>query len=80
MISAWFGNLKDGTHTGGPEDPRMSLIELKPKYISYWKTTVGKLGFFKEVGQAAMTGSVAENGVQRQFDESVVDGMRKTSK
>ena len=80
MMSAWFGDLKDGTHTGGPEDPRMALIELRPKHIAYWKTTVGKLGFLKEVGQAAMTGSVAENGVNRRFDESVIDGMRKSAK
>ena len=29
--SAWFGDLKDGVHTGGPEDPRMKLIEIKAK-------------------------------------------------
>lgn len=28
---AWFGDLKDGVHTGGPEDPRMKLIEIKAK-------------------------------------------------
>ena len=47
IISAWFGDLGDGVHTGTAEDPRMAVIELKPKYISYWKSTVGKLGFMK---------------------------------
>ena len=28
---AWFGDLGDGIHTGGPEDPRMKLIEIKSK-------------------------------------------------
>jgi general stress protein 26 len=28
---AWFGDLGDGVHTGGPEDPRMKLIEIKAK-------------------------------------------------
>ncbi len=28
---AWFGDLGDGKHTGGPEDPRMKLIEVKAK-------------------------------------------------
>jgi general stress protein 26 len=28
---AWFGDLGDGTHTGGPEDPRMKLIEVHAK-------------------------------------------------
>lgn len=30
-VSAWFGDLGDGKHTGGPEDPRMKLIEVQPK-------------------------------------------------
>lgn len=31
MTSAWFGDLKDGVHNGGPEDPRMKLIEVQAK-------------------------------------------------
>ena len=76
-ISAWFGDLGDGVHTGGPEDPRMALIEVKAKYISYWKATVGTLGFFKEVGMAVWKGQVADNGVQRQLTEEDIEGMRK---
>lgn len=30
-VSAWFGDLGDGVHTGGPEDPRMKLIEIRSK-------------------------------------------------
>ena len=30
-VSAWFGDLGDGKHDGGPEDPRMKLIEVQPK-------------------------------------------------
>jgi general stress protein 26 len=29
--SAWFGDLGDGVYTGGPEDPRMKLIEIQSK-------------------------------------------------
>ena len=32
---------------GKAEDPRMTLIEVKSKYICYWKHTVGALGFMK---------------------------------
>ena len=56
----------------------MAIVELKAKYISYWKSTVGTLGFFKEVAQATLTGQVADNGVQRQFDEEDIEAMRKT--
>jgi general stress protein 26 len=41
--AAWFGDLGDGTHTGGPEDPRMTLIEVKSKYVVYYLTEVGML-------------------------------------
>lgn len=32
-ISAWFGDLGDGVHDGTWKDPRMSLIEVKSKYM-----------------------------------------------
>ncbi|CAF9936253.1 hypothetical protein IMSHALPRED_010521 [Imshaugia aleurites] len=78
-ISAWFGDLGDGVHDGGPDDPRMAIIEVKANYISYWKSTVGALGFFKEVAQATLTGQIADNGVQRQFGQEDIEAMRKTS-
>ncbi|KAJ9607227.1 hypothetical protein H2200_008299 [Cladophialophora chaetospira] len=66
-ISAWFGDLKDGTHDGTWKDPRMALIEVQSNYIVYWKKEVSSLGFLKEVGQAALMGSVAQTGVHREF-------------
>lgn len=76
--AAWFGDLGDGTHNGTAEDPRMALIEVKAKYISYWKSTVSSLGFVKEVAQASFTGQVANTGVQRQFVQEDIEAMRKT--
>ncbi|KAL9099342.1 MAG: hypothetical protein Q9163_005147 [Psora crenata] len=77
--SAWFGDLGDGVHNGTPTDPRMSLIEIKPRYIAYWKHTVGGLGFVKEVAQATIMGQVADTGVQRQLLEQDIEVMRKES-
>lgn len=74
--SAWFGDLGDGKHDGGPDDPRMALIEVKAKYIVYWKATVGTLGFIKEVGQAALTGQVANTGVTRELHADDIAMMR----
>ena len=70
MVSAWFGDLGDGVHTGKAEDPRMTLIEIKPKYVIYYQTEVSKMGMMKEVGQAAMTGKVAQTGVVRELYEA----------
>ncbi|TKA55098.1 hypothetical protein B0A49_08533 [Cryomyces minteri] len=73
---AWFGDLGDGKHTGGPEDPRMKLIEVKATYISYWKAQVGALGFMKEVVGAAITGGVANTGVLRHMLEQDIERER----
>jgi general stress protein 26 len=75
-VSAWFGDLGDGVYNGTPEDPRMSLIEVKSKYISYWKHTVSSLGFMKEVGVATLTGKVAETGVSRELKEEDIEKAR----
>ncbi|CAK3998277.1 hypothetical protein MYCGRDRAFT_83301 [Lecanosticta acicola] len=65
-VSAWFGDLKDGVHDGGPEDPRMTLIEVQPKYVVYWKRTTGAIGMAKEIGGAVLTGGVANTGALRE--------------
>jgi hypothetical protein len=79
-LRAWFGDLGDGKHDGGPEDPRLALIEVKSQYVVYWKATDGTLGFVKEVGVAAVTGQVANTGVQRQLLESDLEQARRDSK
>ncbi|KAJ9658935.1 hypothetical protein H2201_007585 [Coniosporium apollinis] len=79
-VSAWFGDLGDGKHDGTPNDPRMALIEIKAKYISYWKAQVGFLGYAKEVAQAAITGKVADVGVQRHMMEDEIEQERSRSR
>lgn len=78
-LSAWFGDLGDGTHNGTADDPRMALIEVKPKYISYWKPSTSSLGFLKEVGVAALTGKVADVGIMREFKEEDIQAARYSS-
>ncbi|KAI4148105.1 MAG: hypothetical protein L6R39_002886 [Caloplaca ligustica] len=75
-VNAWFGDLGDGVHTGGPEDPRMALIEVKAKYITYWKSTSTSIGFIKEVAQASLTGKVADTGVNRRLVEKDIQSAR----
>lgn len=77
MLSAWFGDLGDGVHTGKAEDPRMALIEVKSKYISYWTSKVTSLGFLKEVGLASLTGKVADTGVQRELLQKDIEAARE---
>ena len=78
--NAWFGDLGDGVHTGGPEDPRMTLIEVKAKYVAYWKSQVSSLGFVKEITHASLTGQVADTGVLRHLTEEDLAAARKEAK
>lgn len=78
-ISAWFGDAGDGVHNGTADDPRMAVIEVKPEYIAYWKSTSTTLGFVKEVAMSAITGSVAQTGLQRQFTKSDIELMRSNA-
>ncbi|KAF2149657.1 blue light-inducible protein-like protein Bli-3 [Myriangium duriaei CBS 260.36] len=74
--SVWFGDVGDGVHDGSPDDPRMTLIEVKPTYISYWKSTVSAIGFAKEVIGANLTGGVPNNGDLRQMHEQDINDAR----
>lgn len=73
---AWFGDLGDGKHDGGPEDPRMTLIEVKSRYITYYLTDVSILGYAKEVIGAAVTGGVANTGMIRELKEGDIEKAR----
>ncbi|KAL8892610.1 MAG: hypothetical protein Q9215_000489 [Flavoplaca cf. flavocitrina] len=75
-VNAWFGDLGDGVHTGMPDDPRMTLIELKANYITYWKSTSTFPGFIKEVAQASMTGQVADTGINRRLTSKDIEAAR----
>ncbi|KAI4248971.1 MAG: hypothetical protein L6R42_009128 [Xanthoria sp. 1 TBL-2021] len=75
-VNAWFGDLGDGVHTGMPEDPRMTLIEVKANYITYWKSTSTFPGFIKEVAHASMTGQIADTGINRRLTDEDIQNAR----
>ncbi|KAK5135181.1 hypothetical protein LTR08_005568 [Meristemomyces frigidus] len=75
-VKVWFGDLGDGVHDGGPNDPRMKLIEVKSKFISYWKHEAGALGYGAEIASALVTGKVAQTGTLRQMKEDEIAKMR----
>jgi len=76
-VKAWFGDLEDGKHDGGPEDPRIALIEVKADSINYWYSK-GKLATAVEVVKGAITGETAAPGQLRLLDENDVAEERKS--
>src|SRR6266567_1093891 len=71
--SAWFGDLGDGVHKGDSNDPRISLIQVVPNEIRYWKTNKGRIGRSLEVGVGALTGRTASPGELRTITQDEVN-------
>ncbi|KAG5647050.1 hypothetical protein DXG03_001420 [Asterophora parasitica] len=61
-VSAYFGDLKDGTHKGDETDPRISVIEIIPEEIRYWMPTKTAIGRAIDAGVGAMTGKTSVPG------------------
>jgi general stress protein 26 len=62
MIKAWFGDKGDGIHTGGPEDPRMAILEVRPDEIRHYYQQRSSIGVLGEVVAATITGNTASPG------------------
>ncbi|RDB24982.1 Protein bli-3 [Hypsizygus marmoreus] len=71
-VSAYFGDLKDGTHKGDENDPRISVIEVVPDEIRYWKPTKGAIGRAIDAGLGAMTGRVSAPGELRTITKAEI--------
>lgn len=74
--AAWFGDAGDGVHTGKADDPRMSLIEVKAKYICYYKADSTAVGFAKELVASNITGGVATTGKLRELQTNDIQSQR----
>ena len=64
-ITSFFGDLKDGTHDGSPDDPRVSLIEVVPDEIRYWVSTSSAISRTAEIAYGAMMGKARAPGESR---------------
>ncbi|GJN91134.1 hypothetical protein Rhopal_004152-T1 [Rhodotorula paludigena] len=62
VLGQWFGDLKDGVHTGEPGDPRIAVIEVVPDEWIKTRTTLGQAA---EVLKGAITGEAAAPGALR---------------
>lgn len=74
-IKAWFGDRGDGIHTGGPEDPRMAVLEVVPDEIRHYHQEKSTLGFVGEVVAATVTGNTAAPGSIRTITREDLAGM-----
>ena len=76
VVSAWFGDLGDGVHTGSADDPRMSAIKIETSEVNYYKTTKSTVGRMADMAIAVGTGRLAQTGVLRRISGDALAGAR----
>jgi general stress protein 26 len=58
LLKAWLGDLKDGKHDGGPEDPRICLIKVRAVAAQYAVSRKGLFGTTIELARGVKDGEV----------------------
>jgi general stress protein 26 len=78
-LKAWIGDLGDGKHDGGPDDPRIIIIKVKAATAQYAiskRTTVGGL---VELAKGVATGEAPDVNKLRHLSEAEVQQCKLTS-
>jgi hypothetical protein len=58
LLRAWLGDLKDGRHDGGPDDPRICLIKVRAVAAQYAVSRKGLFGTAIELARGVKDGEV----------------------
>ncbi|KAK5169119.1 uncharacterized protein LTR77_006428 [Saxophila tyrrhenica] len=76
-LKAWLGDLGDGTHDGGPEDPRIGLIKITSETAQYAVSGKTMIGSAIEVAKGVMTGEAPAVNKLRHLSESELKQARE---
>lgn len=71
-LKAWLGDLQDGKHDGGPEDPRIAVIKVVATTATYAINATGAVGRGIEVVKGAITGDPAQVNKLREISEDEI--------
>jgi general stress protein 26 len=71
-LKAWLGDLGDGKHDGGPEDPRVGLIKVNAKTITYATSRKNYIASTVEVIKGAVTGETPAVNKLRHVSQSEI--------
>lgn len=61
-IDAQWTELAEAWFDGGKDDPRVSIVSVKPAGGHFWETKAGKLIAFAKMSYAALTGADVDDG------------------
>lgn len=71
-LKAWIGDLGDGKHDGGPDDPRIGIIRVKASTAQYAVSRKGVIGSFVELAKGVASGESPAVNKLRQISEAEV--------
>ena len=77
-LKAWLGDLGDGVHDGGENDPRIGIIRVKMTTAHYaisHKTIIGQMA---QIAQGVVTGKPAAVNKLRELSEAEVRQWRSS--
>ncbi|KAE9364022.1 hypothetical protein N431DRAFT_489826 [Stipitochalara longipes BDJ] len=79
-LKAWLGDLGDGKHDGGPEDPRIGVIRVTTKTATYAITRKNAVSRGIEMAQGVVTGKAPAVNKLRELSEKEVETWRSSNK
>lgn len=71
-LKAWLGDLGDGKHDGGPEDPRIGIIRVKASTAQYALSKKTQIGGLIELAKGIATGESPSINKLRHISESEI--------
>ncbi|MCJ1371872.1 BLI-3 blue-light-inducible Bli-3 protein [Loxospora ochrophaea] len=71
-LKAWIGDLGDGKHDGGPEDPRIGVIKVDTKTATYATTGQNIIGRTMEFAKGVVTGEAPKVNNLREINEEEI--------
>jgi len=77
-LKAWIGDLGDGKHDGGPDDPRVALIKVKAKTIQYATSRATAVGSTIELVKGMVTGEAPSVNKLRHLSEEELQQARSS--
>ena len=75
-LKAWLGDLGDGKHDGGPEDPRIGIIRVKTETVVYAIVRKNVAARAVDMAQGVLTRSAPQLNKLRELSEVEVETWR----
>jgi len=79
-LKAWIGDLGDGKHDGGPDDPRICVIRVKAITAQYAISKRSVVGAFVELAKGVTSGEAPSVNRLRQLSEEELAQWRSTAR